>query len=403
VIAEIKNKKVDIGSEDQLTGNVFGALRYLPYPTVRQILIGSVTLPGIEKVLPESLPDDKNGGWGKCVRFWPHYEDNRTEPDVILELGEVIVMIEAKYMMKTLSGDKQLMREAHLLDQKYRGKTQVLIILAKEECAHSIYRDNVTDIRNKYPYIMFGCATWQNLLDVTSAHTEHSIVCADIADLLRKKGLERFRGFRGMNNDTLKAFQTVRAAHKDVELFIKRCVEIADDEESRFCLAPMTSNITFLRRNSDIDYSGWAYSSFILVFQDTEGKPQEKSYSDWWDGPLYVLEINFEKEFYDKPTDEPVANITRYDFAEPKDWLLLSPSEHALFYDPLYRDDYGYDDSQTKYAVIFEPPLQKYANLKSVIGYETFLSEITPENISEKIFGGFEELANVDDPKSWII
>jgi len=42
MIAEIYHKSVDIGSEDQLTGNVFGALRYLPYSVARQIIINSV-------------------------------------------------------------------------------------------------------------------------------------------------------------------------------------------------------------------------------------------------------------------------------------------------------------------------------------------------------------------------
>jgi len=42
MIAEIYHKSVDAGSEDQLTGNVFGALRYLPYAVVRQIIVNSV-------------------------------------------------------------------------------------------------------------------------------------------------------------------------------------------------------------------------------------------------------------------------------------------------------------------------------------------------------------------------
>lgn len=41
MIAEIMHKNVDIDSEDQLTGNVLGALRYLPYSVARQIIIES--------------------------------------------------------------------------------------------------------------------------------------------------------------------------------------------------------------------------------------------------------------------------------------------------------------------------------------------------------------------------
>lgn len=55
-----------------------------------------------------------------------------------------------------------------------------------------------------------------------------------------------------MNEETIKAFKTVREAHKNMNEFISRCVALAE-EKGEFELAPMTGNNMFLRWSSDRD------------------------------------------------------------------------------------------------------------------------------------------------------
>ncbi|MGI5971346.1 MAG: hypothetical protein ACOX7P_06480 [Oscillospiraceae bacterium] len=65
MIAEIHNKNVETGSEDQLTGDVFGALRYLPYPVARRIIVKSVFPANITERLLKALPSETDAGWGR--------------------------------------------------------------------------------------------------------------------------------------------------------------------------------------------------------------------------------------------------------------------------------------------------------------------------------------------------
>ncbi|OPX91220.1 MAG: hypothetical protein A4E53_00738 [Pelotomaculum sp. PtaB.Bin104] len=118
MIAEIRHKIVDIGSEDQLTGNVFGALRYLPYPVVRQIIANSVIPAAVSKFLEQTLPAEISGEWGRSIYFWRHYLGSQTEPDIVIELGQAVILIEVKYN-SDLSGNDQLVREAELLISNY--------------------------------------------------------------------------------------------------------------------------------------------------------------------------------------------------------------------------------------------------------------------------------------------
>jgi hypothetical protein len=114
MIAEIYHKSVDTGSEDQLTGNVFGVLRYLPYSVARQIIINSVIPAATSAFLEQSLPSEISDEWGRNLYFWRRYAGSHTEPDIVMELEQAVILIEVKYN-SDLSGDDQLIREAKLL------------------------------------------------------------------------------------------------------------------------------------------------------------------------------------------------------------------------------------------------------------------------------------------------
>lgn len=384
MIAEIYHKNVDTGSEDQLTGDVFGALRYLPYPVVWQILINSVLPAPASKILEKTLPKEIDGEWGSNVYFWRHYDNSKTEPDIMMELGDAVILIEVKYNSE-LSGDDQLIREAELLLKNYPNRDKNLVLLAREESAITIFNDNESNIPKE---ISFSYITWQRLYDAICKNTANSLICEDLADLLNEKGFSGFRGFDMMNEETIKAFQTVREAHKNVQEFISRCIALAE-EKGEFELAPMTGNNTFLRWSSDRDLSGWAYSDFIVVFQRCRDAKLKNGYRN---GPLYVLELNF-ADF-----EIPMANAARYDYDDiAKNWLAspISPSDHWIFYDPMNTGvvEFPEYESGEMYCGKADEPLDRYWGLKRIIGYEIPLSEITAENAYEKIFGTFKELA----------
>ena len=145
----------------------------------------------------------------------------------------------------------------------------------------------------------------------------------------------------------------------------------------------------FLRWNSDQNTNAWAYSSFILVFQDTNDIEMKNG---WYDGPLYVLEINFFEY------EEATVNIARFDFfninnLEPR----LSPSHHWVFYDPLYGSeniiDYTGDEKNYDGTIKNETISKRYWGLQRVVGFSLPLTDINAENAYDKVFGGFDSLA----------
>lgn len=385
MIAKIFHKGVDTSSEDQLTGNVFGALRYLPYAVARQIIKDSI-LPATEKsFLDQSLPIEISGEWGRNVYLWRRYTGSQTEPDVIMELKNAVLLIEVKYN-SSLSGYDQLVREAELLLENYPNKVKFLILLAREESAIAIFNEHKSNIPTE---VSFGYITWQRLFDAIYKNKADSIICDDLLSLLNEKGFAGFRGFGLMNEETIKAFRLVQEAHKNVQAFISRCITLAQ-EKGEFELAPITGNNTFLRWSSDRNSDAWLYYSFIVVFQRCQDSKLNNGYRN---GALYVLELNF-ADF-----NIPMANVARYDYDNiPENWSAnpISPRDHWVFYDPLYYTDiieYPEYESGELYCGAVDEPLARYWGLKRVMGYEIPLAEMTNNNIYEKIFGTFKELA----------
>lgn len=383
MIAEIFRKSVDIVSEDQLTGNVFGALRYLPYSVARQIIKDSFQPTTANSFLDQSLPIEISGEWGRNVYFWRHYTGSQTEPDVIMELEHTVILIEVKYNSK-LSGDDQLIREAELLIRNYPNKEKFLILLAREESAITIFNEHKANIPSE---VFLGYITWQRLFDAICKNKVNSVICDDLSSLLNEKGFAGFRGFGLMNEETIKAFRVVQEAHKNVKEFISRCITLAE-EKGEFELAPMTGNNKFLRWSSDRDSNAWLYYSFIVVFQSSQDTRLKNGYRN---GALYVLELNF-ADF-----DIPMANVARYDYDNiAKGWSTnpISPSDYWVFYDPMYTGIIEFQDYEPgeMYCGTVEEPLARYWGLKRVMGYEIPLSEIIDNNVYEKIFGTFKEL-----------
>ena len=87
----------------------------------------------------------------------------------------MVMLIEVKYNSE-LSSDNQLIREAELLIKNYYDKEKILLLLAREESAITIFKGNESDIPKG---VSFGYITWQCLYDTICKNTANSLVCED--------------------------------------------------------------------------------------------------------------------------------------------------------------------------------------------------------------------------------
>ena len=121
-IAEIHGKLSSAGSnisdrrEDLLTADVFGCLRYLPFETGCQKILTKARRCFItDGDAPRLCINDTNeDGY---FRFWPKME--KSEPDILIEHGTHLIMIEVKYLSgksdhyKAEQGAEDNMEAAH--------------------------------------------------------------------------------------------------------------------------------------------------------------------------------------------------------------------------------------------------------------------------------------------------
>jgi hypothetical protein len=209
MIAEIKGKisentsLVIERSEDELTGNFFGCMRYLPFERgLKQILLSCVRSCNIAAILEKSQPQC----WPEDVSFWDKHRIDKSadssrfiEPDVMIHLSDVVILIEVK-LYSGRSSDKQLIKEAEMLKNSANGKTPLLLFLACEPDGQIIYNEDNAEIKS-IGGVQFGYMSWQSILsklnsvrdDITN-NCERQII-VDLIELLSRKNLERFSGF----------------------------------------------------------------------------------------------------------------------------------------------------------------------------------------------------------------
>ena len=223
MIAEIYGKISGSGSnlsdrlEDQLTGNFFGCMRYLPFNSgMKKILQKSVHPTGLFDCLENTHREE----WHESIRFWQDCSFERTEPDVVIELDDTVILVEVKLWSGLSSDDdndpqaredkiesnNQLGRESRLLATKYsKYKNKVLLLVAPEASATEIFR-NISERQRKGERIIadgvdFGYSTWQrvleNLMALSPTDPFQVIIIYDLVNLLKRKGFERFNSFDG--------------------------------------------------------------------------------------------------------------------------------------------------------------------------------------------------------------
>ncbi|WHZ02566.1 hypothetical protein QNH48_27100 [Neobacillus sp. YX16] len=214
MLAEIQGKISRTGSnlterlEDNLTGNVFGVLRYIPFSAA----LGEVLANGVyPKSVGEEIRDIHNGFWADCIDFWPY--DREGEIDALIEFENVMIGIEVKYTSGLSSDDEvtnhlekqkaeeiyksinQLARESRIVSRKGQDKNKLLLFIADRKSCKDVYVDiSARGIIEKD--VAFGYISWQDILlqlkNLQVADPFHQVMIQDIIALLTRKGFEDF-------------------------------------------------------------------------------------------------------------------------------------------------------------------------------------------------------------------
>jgi hypothetical protein len=222
-------------SEDELTGNVFGNLRYLPFADgLKRVLLMAC---GTDEVTTNKLSGIINGlSSDPRVTFWKSYDgvaNKIVEPDVVLEFDNenAVVFVEVKYNSGLSSTDEladdnqiiatqsnnQLVREANALCNEHPNQHKILLLLAKASDISSTLK--TIERIESFPDVFIGSISWEDVLfalndaldDVSSSASSSAlsnacnnvknrnvyanIILDDLCALLRQKGFERFKGF----------------------------------------------------------------------------------------------------------------------------------------------------------------------------------------------------------------
>lgn len=213
--------------EDNLTGNFFGSLRYLPYNTgLKQVLAKSV----YPKELAQAIQKIDCQFWDSNIVFWPYDEEG--EIDALLEFPNSIIGIEVKLFSGLSSDDgisngenfppqqgwetiysmHQLARESRIVSKLGNGKEKLLLFIAPDPECTMIYQDTLNR-KILSSDVQFGVISWQDILaslrDIKMSTPYEQLVLNDLIQLLISKGFEKFRSFKlGMETeiDSLKTY-----------------------------------------------------------------------------------------------------------------------------------------------------------------------------------------------------
>lgn len=192
MIAEIYHKfSTDL--EDVLTGDFFGAMRYMPFNRGLNQIFKNYAVsedPQVTHILSNAADDDFN------FEFWKRSENGLVEIDGFIPLTSVGIGIEVKYR-SGLSGGDQLEKEAQVLDEWCNGKEKLLILIGEAEEAKAIYIENKD--KRVFRDVYLAYLSWQDILlgldQVLISSSYEKKMIEDLKTLLREKGFVSFEGF----------------------------------------------------------------------------------------------------------------------------------------------------------------------------------------------------------------
>lgn len=192
MIAEIYHKfSTDL--EDVLTGDFFGAMRYMPFNRGLNQIFKNYAVsedPQVTHILSNAADDDFN------FEFWKRSENGLVEIDGFIPLTSVGIGIEVKYR-SGLSGGDQLEKEAQVLDEWCNGKEKLLILIGEAEEAKAIYIENKD--KRVFRDVHLAYLSWQDILlgldQILISSSYEKKMIEDLKTLLREKGFVSFEGF----------------------------------------------------------------------------------------------------------------------------------------------------------------------------------------------------------------
>ena len=192
MIAEIYHKfSTDL--EDVLTGDFFGAMRYMPFNRGLNQIFKNYAVsedPQVTHILSNAADHDFN------FEFWKRSENGLVEIDGFIPLTSVEIGIEVKYR-SGLSGGDQLEKEAQVLDEWCNGKEKLLILIGEAEEAKAIYIENKD--KRVFRDVHLAYLSWQDILlgldQVLISSSYEKKMIEDLKTLLREKGFVSFEGF----------------------------------------------------------------------------------------------------------------------------------------------------------------------------------------------------------------
>lgn len=201
MIAEIYHKISKSGSnlserlEDELTGNYFGNLRYIPFRR------------GLGRILAKYVYDEKatfqevfsqnqDEEWN--TEFWKRSDLGYGEIDCYMSgLSGISLGIEVKYR-SDLSSEDQLEREAEMLKEwSINGQKLLLFVAPGKEYCKGIYQKNKDKLKLKG--VILGFLTWEDALlslnEIITKNNFEKLIVEDLYNLLCEKGFNGFNGF----------------------------------------------------------------------------------------------------------------------------------------------------------------------------------------------------------------
>lgn len=205
MIAEIHGKMSDSNVdrnqrlEDELTGNVFGTLRYMPYSKGFKKIFECVQ--SEDSYLKNDLSNIDADDF-KTI-FWKRDKDGEIDFQLFSKSLNVCIGVEVKYKSGE-SGSHQLSRYAKMLRKNYGSDTKCfLVFLAKGYSARSKYYEYLADKcamkEIERANVHFGYLSWENIYDIFSkinSYTEfEQLMIDDLKSFLIYRELDGFRNF----------------------------------------------------------------------------------------------------------------------------------------------------------------------------------------------------------------
>jgi hypothetical protein len=216
LLAEIHNKIATNGSnltdrlEDNLTGDFFGALRYLPFEIGMKSVLSSVRFENNKLPQEWNRIIQKEKGYMQEMKFW--YRHLEGEIDLLVPLENIILGIEVKYLSGISSEDEnvdiiidyqescnQLARYSRMLKDIADCKTPYLIFLAPYRMMQEVEKS----LQNRSiiaPEVKLGFLCWEDVLDslceidLVQLDIGQKMIIQDLQSLLSKKRFMRYSG-----------------------------------------------------------------------------------------------------------------------------------------------------------------------------------------------------------------